>query len=191
MKRVILIGDSIRMGYEATVRSRLADVAEVVAPKDNGATSDNVVAHLAEWALSRPADVIHVNCGLHDIKTEFGQDACRIPLDAYAANVRHILLRLRNATDAAILWASSTPVNEVWHNALKPFARHETDVVRYNAAAAAVAGELDIEVNDLFTVVTDAGRDELLMDDGVHFEPPGCELLGQAVAMRVRKAMGQ
>jgi lysophospholipase L1-like esterase len=64
-------------------------------------------------------------------------------------------------------------------------------VVRYNAAAAAVAGELDIEVNDLFTVVTDAGRDELLMDDGVHFEPPGCELLGQAVAMRVRKAMGQ
>jgi lysophospholipase L1-like esterase len=189
MKNVILIGDSIRMGYEATARELLADVACVSAPQDNGATSDNVVAHLAEWALSRPADVIHVNCGLHDIKTEFGQDARRVPLDRYAANVRYILTRLMNETTATIIWASSTPVNEVWHNALKPFARYEADVTAYNAAAAGVATDLGVPVNDLFAVVTGAGRDELLMDDGVHFESAGSELLGRAVAARIREVL--
>ncbi len=189
MKDVILIGDSIRMGYEATVHDLLADVARVTAPKDNGATSDNVVAHLAEWALSRPADVIHVNCGLHDIKAEFGQDARRVPLARYAANVRYVLTRLVNETDATIIWASSTPVNEAQHNALKPFARYEADVASYNAEAAEIAAELGVRVDDLFTVVTEAGRDELLMDDGVHFEVPGCELLGRAVAACIREVL--
>ncbi len=189
MKDVILIGDSIRMGYEATVRELLADVARVTAPKDNGATSDNVVAHLAEWALSRPADVIHINCGLHDIKAELDQPLRRIPLARYAANVRYMLTRLVNETDATILWASSTPVSEAAHNALKPFARYEADVAAYNAAAKEVAGELGVAVDDLFAIVTEAGRDELLMDDGVHFEAPGCELLGRAVAACVREVL--
>ncbi|VTR19087.1 Uncharacterised protein [Actinobacillus pleuropneumoniae] len=36
MKRVLLLGDSIREGYEPYVRERLADRAEVVAPGENG-----------------------------------------------------------------------------------------------------------------------------------------------------------
>lgn len=186
MKRVILIGDSIRMGYEATVRQQLAGVATVVTPGDNGATSDNVVAHLAEWALSRAADVIHVNCGLHDIKAEFGQAARRVPLDRYAENVRFMLTRLRAETDATVIWASSTPVNESAHNAIKPFGRFEADVLAYNAAAAEVATELGVAINDLFGVITEAGRDQLLMDDGVHFDRAGSVLLGEHVAECIR-----
>jgi isoamyl acetate esterase len=182
MKNVILIGDSIRMGYEATVREQLAGIAEIVTPGDNGATSDNVVAHLDEWAMSRDADVIHINCGLHDIKAEFGQTARRVPLDRYTANVRYMLTRLSAETDATIVWASSTPVDEAAHNALKPFGRFEADVVAYNAAAAEIASDLGIAIDDLFAVITDAGCGELLMDDGVHFEQAGSVLLGRAVA---------
>ena len=182
MTSVILIGDSIRMGYEATVRSELAEVAKVWAPEDNGETSANVLAHLDEWAMSRNADIIHLNCGLHDIKTEFDQDARQVPLNDYAANVRSILAQLRHRTDAMIVWATSTPVNEQWHNATKPFARFEADVDAYNAAAAEIAQELGIVVNDLFSVAMSAGRDDLLIEDGVHFKPEGGELLGKAVA---------
>ena len=182
MRTVILIGDSIRMSYEETVRSQLVGLAEVWAPEDNGGTSENVLAHLDEWALSRRADVVHLNCGLHDIKTEFNQDTRQVPLSDYAANVRSILTQLRDATDATIVWASSTPVNEQWHNATKPFARFEADVDAYNAAAAEIAQELGVGIDDLFSVAMSAGRDELLIEDGVHFTPEGSVLLGEAVA---------
>jgi lysophospholipase L1-like esterase len=182
MKGVVLVGDSIRMGYEATVRSQLAGLAEVWTPEENGETSVNVLAHLDEWALSRDADIVHLNCGLHDIKTEFGQDVAQVPLSDYAANVRLILTRLRDTADATIVWATSTPVNEGRHNATKPFARFEADVDAYNAASMEIAGELGIVVNDLFSVVMSAGRDGLLIEDGVHFTPEGSELLGEHVA---------
>jgi lysophospholipase L1-like esterase len=182
MKSVVLIGDSIRMGYEDTVRTQLARVAKVWGPKDNGGTSENVLAHLDEWAIPRRPDIVHINCGLHDIKTEFGQDAGKVALNDYADNVRRILTRLRNETDAAVVWATSTPVNEDRHNATKPFARFEADVDAYNAASMEIARELGIVVNDLFSVVMSAGRDDLLIEDGVHFTPEGGELLGEHVA---------
>ncbi len=191
MKTVILIGDSIRMGYEATVRSELAGLAKVWAPEDNGETSVKVLAHLDEWALSRNADIIHLNCGLHDIKTDFDQDARQVPLADYVVNIRSILTQLREKTDATVVWASSTPVNEAWHNATKPFARFEADVAAYNAAAAEIAQEFGIAINDLFSVAMSAGRDDLLIEDGVHFTPEGSELLGRHVADRIRGLLTQ
>jgi len=46
MKRAVLIGDSIRKGYQATVGTTLAGAAEVWGPDQNGGTSRNVLAHL-------------------------------------------------------------------------------------------------------------------------------------------------
>jgi len=51
MKRVVLIGDSIRMGYERTVGEELSGVAEVLSPKENVRNSRTVLAHIEEWAL--------------------------------------------------------------------------------------------------------------------------------------------
>jgi len=189
MKTVVLIGDSIRMGYQETVRAELAGLADVWGPEDNGETSANVVAHLDDWAISRAADVVHVNCGLHDIKKEFDSGAALIPLDVYAANVREILSRLQKETDATTVWATSTPVIEARHNTAKPFARFEADVAIYNAAAAQIAEELDIVVDDLFAVANAAGTEDLLIEDGVHFTPEGSELLGKAVADCIRRIL--
>jgi len=47
-KLVVLVGDSIRMGYQAEVATRLADIAEVWGPEENGGNSANLLklAHL-------------------------------------------------------------------------------------------------------------------------------------------------
>ena len=74
MKKVILIGDSIRMGYQPTVQQALLNQAHVWVPQENGGTSTNVLAHLDEWILSHRPDIVHLNCGLHDLKTEFAAD---------------------------------------------------------------------------------------------------------------------
>ena len=183
---VVLIGDSIRIGYRDTVRKLLAGRAEVWDPAENGATSENVLAHLDAWAIGRGADVVHVNCGLHDIKRPPGAVQNAIPFADYEDNVRTILQRIRTETGATAVWAATTPVNQARHHAAKPFDRFEADVERCNRIAARVAGELGVAVDDLYGVVMQAGRDDLLREDGVHFTERGYVLLGRAVADCVR-----
>ena len=187
MRRVILIGDSIRMGYQRIVQRELDGLAEVWGPTENGGNSQNVFEHLETWIVARQPDIVHINCGLHDIKTPFDSDARAIPLSQYQANVREILTRLRDATQATVIWATTTPVNHAWHHQNKPFDRFETDVETYNAAVTAIAGELNCPINDLFTVIMNAGRDELLVPDGVHFNGQGYDLLGTAVARIIKR----
>ncbi len=190
MKKIILIGDSIRMGYQEEVRRRLAGWADVWSPGENGGTSGNVLAHLDEWVISRSADAVHINCGLHDLKKEFNQDAAAVPLSSYTENVRSILTRLNAETKATVVWALTTPVNQKWHHKNKGFDRFETDVVAYNAAASEICREVGVEVNDLYSVVMSAGPDRILLEDGVHFRPEGNALLGKCVAECIRRVAG-
>ncbi len=187
MKKIILIGDSIRIGYQEVVREELAGKAEVWAPEANGGDSRNVLARLSEWVLSRQADVVHVNAGLHDVKRPFGAQENAVPLAEYRRNVQAILERIDRDSKARPAWALTTPVNQKWHHERKGFDRFEEDVLAYNRAAMEVCQELGVPVDNLFEVVMDAGRDRLLSPDGVHFTDDGYHLLGQAVARAVRK----
>ena len=85
-----------------------------------------------------------------------------------------------------VIWATTTPVNEAWHHAQKPFDRFEADVMAYNAAASEIASQLGVPIDDLYGIVTAAGRDRLLLPDGVHFTQDGYRLLGKAVADAIR-----
>ena len=137
--------------------------------------------------IARAPDLIHLNCGLHDLKQEFGATTHQVPLDEYAANVRTILTRLQRETRAQVIWATTTLVNEAWHHANKEFDRFETDVRAYNSRATQIARELNIPINDLNAVVTQFGRDKILLPDGVHFSDEGYVLLGKRVADCVRR----
>lgn len=182
MTKVILVGDSIRMGYQDIVRRELAGEAEVWGPTQNGGNSQKVRENLDEWVISQEPSVVHLNCGLHDLKKEFGASERAIPLAQYETNVREVLRRLVSETEAKIVWAATTPVNEKWHHENKPFDRFKADVAAYNEVSSAIAIELGIPIDDLFAVIMDAGRDDYLTPDGVHFTEAGCELLGKAVA---------
>lgn len=182
MKKVILIGDSIRMGYQAEVIRQLTGLADVWAPEQNGGTSANILAHLDEWVLRRSPDIVHVNCGLHDIKKDFDTAQPATPLDVYEANVQQIIGRISAETHSTVIWATTTPVNEAWHHQRKGFDRFEADVTAYNDAAVGVAKALGIPINNLFEVVSQ----DYLQPDGVHFTPAGSALLGKAVADYIR-----
>ena len=178
---IVLIGDSIRMGYQDHVVSQLAGRAEVWSPKENGGDSRNVLAHLDDWVFSRQPGLVHVNCGLHDLKRAFGAESA-VPLAEYEGNVRQILQRLQRELDGAVVWATTTPVDEAWHHQNKGFDRLEADVEAYNAAARAVAEDIGVPIDDLFAVVEREGKARLLTQDGVHFTEAGSQLLGCVVA---------
>ena len=182
MQKLILIGDSIRMGYQTDVIRELTNLADVWAPTQNGGNSANILQHLDEWIISRSPDVVHINCGLHDLRKDFDTGEPAIPINQYESNLRALLGRILVETDCTVIWAMTTPVNESWHHEWKGFDRLEADVAAYNGVALKVADDLDIPINDLFGVITDAGRDNCLTPDGVHFTPEGCALIGKAVA---------
>ena len=188
MLKVTLIGDSISGGYTPVVAGILSGTAEVSRPEAAGGTSGYILAMLEEWCVKGSADVIHLNCGLHDIVRLYGPHKNRIPLAAYQENVRTILDTLVEFTSAKIIWATTTPVNEETYLAQKGLVCSGDDIAAYNEVSVALASELGVPVNDLHAAVMAAGRDDLLGDDGIHYTEAGYRLLGREVAAAVRNA---
>jgi lysophospholipase L1-like esterase len=187
MKQVIIIGDSIAMAYGPLVRELLTGRAEVWQPEENAGTSANVLAHLEPWALGREADLIHLNCGLHDLAIDVG-DAHRVEPDRYAENLRMIFSQLRSGTPAKLVWATITPVIDAWHLATKGFRRHEADVQHYNEVACCAVGA--VAVKHLHDAVARGGLEECICEDGVHMTEFGNRLLAEAVAAKIREVLG-
>ena len=181
--RVVLVGDSIRLGYAPGVAARLEGKAVVISPAENGGDSANVLAHLDEWVIRQKPDVVHLNCGLHDLKRSRADGRHQVELDRYSENLRTIVARIRAATDAALVFADTTPIVDERHARRgADFDRAEADVLRYNAAAVAVMRELGVPVHDLHGVVEHGGPETLLGPDGTHYTAAGSDRLADAVA---------
>ena len=183
-----LIGDSIRMGYQPLVVRALSGRVDVWSDEQNGGDSRNVLANLEQWALARPADVLHVNCGLHDLKLL--PEGYQVPLEEYVKNIHAIMDKLAEKFRGRVIWATTTPVIDERHQKVKPFERHEEDVRRYNEAALSVMQSHKVAVNDLHEVIVKAGPAVLLGEDGVHFNERGKEVLAEAVAAAILDALG-
>lgn len=185
MRKIVLIGDSIRMGYQPYVESALSDSHSVWGPEQNGGTSVNVLNHLDEWVISRSPDVVHMNTGLHDIRRPIGMAQNTVNLDQYITNVKSIVTRILEGTDARLIWALTTPVDEEKHNSthrdIGNFQRYSADVLSYNQAVIYLLADLNVEINDLYGVITKAGLEAMMNQDGVHFNNRGYMLLAKAV----------
>src|SRR5438270_12669603 len=68
LPRVLLIGDSISIGYTEPVRALLAGKANVHRIPTNGAHTGNGLQNLDAWLGTSRWAVIHFNFGLHDLR---------------------------------------------------------------------------------------------------------------------------
>src|SRR5690349_3471397 len=68
LPRVLLIGDSISIGYTVPVRDALKGKANVHRPATNCGPTERGLANLEKWLGDGKWDVIHFNFGLHDLK---------------------------------------------------------------------------------------------------------------------------
>jgi len=186
--RILLIGDSISMGYTPHVAVLLAGRADVVHNPGNAGDTDHTRADLDAWLAELPAEVVHFNCGLHDIKVARPGGANQVPLPRYRENLTWIVQRLQ-ATGAGLVWASSTPVIETRHQAVKDFDRYNRDVESYNLAAAEIMAEAGVPVDDLHAVAAAADLQSFLTPDGVHFTEAGYGLLASAVAEALSRVL--
>ncbi len=188
LPQVLIIGDSISIGYTQRVADLLGGAASVIRNDGNARDSGNVLANLDAWLDGEGAAVIHFNCGLHDIKTDRHSRSRLASIEQYRANLSGIVERLK-ATGAELLWATSTPVIDRRHNAAKEFDRHNADVEAYNAAADEIIRAAGIHTDDLYGATVAHGPEMMLSDDGVHMTEGGYSVLAEAVAESILKVL--
>jgi acyl-CoA thioesterase-1 len=181
LPRVLLIGDSISMGYTIPVREALAGKANVHRPAENCGPTSRGVERLEAWLSPGRWDVIHFNFGLHDLRLGDGQ--LQVALDPYEKNLRTMVARLKE-TGATLIWCSTTPVPEGTNPP-----RRNSDVLAYNAVAKKVMDENGIRVDDLYSFALPR-LSEIQLPSNVHFTPEGSKVLAGPVAASILEALG-
>ena len=193
LPKVVLVGDSIRLSYAPRVVKQLEGSALIVSSQSNGGDSSNVLKHLDAWVIRQKPAVVHFNCGIHDTKKFKETGKFQVSPEQYEANLRTIVKRIRDETDAVVLFATTTPILD--DRAAKTRSERDYELLnrsieQYNAIALKVMRELKVPVNDLHTTISKPKSPEtietLIVNDGVHLSPTGRELLGEQVASFVR-----
>jgi lysophospholipase L1-like esterase len=187
-KKITLLGDSIRLGYQPYVELYLPEGNNVWGPEGNTQHTVNLLANAPRWIKNKQADIIHLNSGLHDIKN-IPYDSRRklVPETLYVENIERIIKYIHYCwPECMVIWATTTPVDEEKANAAHrdahDYTRYNEDVIRYNELSIDLVNRLGVPVNDLYKFVMGADMDKIMQDDGVHFTDFGCQLLAEQVA---------
>lgn len=181
LPRVLLIGDSISIGYTLAVRELLTGKANVHRPPVNCGPTIRGVEQIDAWLGDGRWDVIHFNFGLHDLKI-MDDGKHQVALDQYEKNLRQLVERMKK-TKARLIWCSTTPVPE---SSSPP--RHNADVLAYNAAAKRVMDEQEIAIDDLYAFALPQ-LEKIQLPNNVHFSPEGSKVLARQVAESIEKAL--
>ncbi|MDR1011162.1 MAG: acetylxylan esterase [Opitutaceae bacterium] len=189
LPRVLLIGDSISIGYTLPVREKLKDVANIHRPPENCADTAKGLRQLDAWLGAGKWDVIHFNFGLHDIKYLDKAGKYVHPSkgfqvaspEQYEKNLRTLVRRLKD-TGAALIFATTTPVPD------GALARVEADAIRYNEIAAKIMTQEGVAINDLFAFASE-NQGEIQLKQNVHFTKQGYQLMADRVAEKIKTAL--
>ncbi len=185
LPRVLIVGDSISIGYTPFVEKMLAGKAVVAHNPANAGTSGNGVFQMESWLDPKQGkwDVIHFNFGLHDLKRMSDGERQVAPAQ-YERYLRLFITRLK-ATGAKLVFATTTPVPE---GKLNP-PRVPADVPIYNEVALRVMKENGIPVNDLYSLALEnAGPWQQPVN--VHYKPEGYEGLAKQVTRNILGQLG-
>ncbi|MEM9409903.1 MAG: SGNH/GDSL hydrolase family protein [Planctomycetota bacterium] len=192
LPRVLLIGDSISIGYTIPVRNMLKGEANVHRPSTNCGPTTKGIEQIEDWLGDGNWDVIHFNFGLHDLKymgpkgehladPKLPTSHPQVPLDQYEQNLEKLVQRLRQ-TNAKLIWRNTTPV--------PPGARGRIvgDAKKYNDVAKKIMDEAGISIDDHFRFSLENMK-EIQRPKNVHFTPAGSRKLAELAVKAIRTAL--
>jgi acyl-CoA thioesterase-1 len=189
LPRVLLIGDSISIGYTLPVRELMKGKANVHRPLTNCGPTTRGLEYIDQWLGDGTWDVIHFNWGLHDLKycndegvlVDVEEGHQQVPPKEYAENLEKLVQRLKK-TDAKLIWRNTTPVPEGSKG------RIPGDEVAYNKAALEIMKKYNIPVQDMYSFVKPR-MDEIMLPANVHFTPDGYRRLAETVVTAIDTAL--
>lgn len=181
MKNVLLIGDSIRRGYDSAIKKTLDGMAKVYFPEDNCRFASYLLRYIGDYGAlveSGTPDIIHWNAGLWDCLRQYGEDP-HTPLEVYAYYIERICIRMKKLyPNAIIIFATSTSV--LSEKMIEGFKRYNNEIEEYNKVASEIAEKYGFLIDDLYEV--SSKLPESAHSDAVHYyTPEGTEVFTNQV----------
>ncbi len=186
MPRILIIGDSISIGYTPFVKSHFEGRAVVVHNPGNAEHTGTGLARVRDWVGKEDWDIIQFNWGLWDLcyrhpdsEVQGNRDKVNgtltLSVEAYRNNLDSIVTLLKQETDAALVFVTTTyvPENEA--------GRYPEDARIYNAAAKQVMEKHGVAVNDIYETSKAIHRRWGKGTDDVHYTEAGYSELSKPV----------
>lgn len=175
MKKVLLLGDSIRLSYQSRVKELMEGKAEVFGPEENGRfakyTLWNINLYLSFFGAP---DIVHWNNGIWDTYTISEDIPIFTNLDEYLRDMRLILNEIRKKCPV-VIFANTTPVREGF------LCNNNDRIDKYNKAIEKLMREESVPINDLNSLVK-KNLDLYVGDDLLHLTQEGVEVCAKQVA---------
>jgi hypothetical protein len=193
LPHVLIIGDSISIGYTPYVAEMLKGEAIVSHHEGNARHTGTGLKMLDQWIGTTKWDVIHFNWDLHDLcyrnpdsKAGDNRDKIRgtitTSLAQYEKNLDILVHRLKK-NGATLIWAQTTVVPE------NEAGRFAGDDRKYNEVATTVMEKYDIMIDDLYALTEGFSPDLFVESGDVHYTKDGYRKIAAQVADKIRTAL--
>jgi hypothetical protein len=184
--RILIIGDSVSIGYTPFVKENLINEADVFHNPGNAQHTGTGLQKIQEWIGDEKIDIIQFNWGLWDLcyrhrdsevqgKRDKENGKITYSVDEYATNLDSIVAILQTITEAKLIFVTTSyvPENEA--------GRFKKDVVLYNDAAKKVMQKYTVVVNDIYEQSIPIHLKFGKGLDNVHYTKQGYKELGKQV----------
>jgi lysophospholipase L1-like esterase len=185
--KVLIIGDSISIGYTPFVQENLKNIAYVFHNRGNAKHTDNGLDNIEKWLSDTNWDIIQFNWGLWDLcyrqqtskklgKRDKINGKITIDSASYERNLGSIVKLIRKKSNAQLLFVTTTYVPD---NAV---GRYKEDAIKYNQIAKKIMKSHNIKVNDVYDISREIHLDFGKGVNDVHYTDKGYEQLGLQIS---------
>ncbi len=193
LPKVLIIGDSISIGYSPHVIKMLKGKATVIHHRGNAQHTGTGLKKLDKWIGKTKWDVIHFNWGLWDLcyrhpdskaagKRDKINGKLTTSLEQYEKNLDQLVTRLKK-TGATLIWAETTFVPD------KEVGRIVGDEIKYNKIAAKIMKKHHITINDLYTLTAKFSPNLFTAPGNVHYTKKGSQKIAMQVVDHIKTAL--
>ena len=191
LSNVLIIGDSISIGYTLPTRALLQGKVNLHRIPTNGGPTTKGLSEIDMWLGKRKWDLVHFNWGLHDLKF-MGKDGTnlvpkeeggvvQVPLPDYEKNLDYLVTRMKKSAKQ-LVWRNTTPIPA------GSKARYLGDSVKYNLVAARVMKKHGVPTLDLYNP-SKQNMKAWMREANVHYFPAGSQALAEIVAEDIKKCL--
>jgi hypothetical protein len=182
MKNLLLLGDSIRVGYCGFVKELLNGRADVFYPEDNCRFAQYTLRELQRWVADYPEiDIVHWNNGLWDTSVNLFDDGGK-PFtceEEYVENMLRVARELKKLAPR-VIFATTTPVRP-------DYEYNDNEIIdRYNSILVPKLQAMELEINDLNALVKPHVYQYICDDDKIHLSKTGIDVCAKQVAESIR-----
>jgi acyl-CoA thioesterase-1 len=185
LPRVLIMGDSISIGYTPRVRKLLDGKANIHRPKTNCRWSAFGNENVLHWIGDEKWDLIHFNFGLWDW---YGwKQNKKATAQSYAKSLEGVVQKLKS-TGTKLVFAVTTPPC-IGPEKKVQFIVSEERAEEFNRAALTVMKKYGVAINDLYSAIGKDRAKYQLGENDVHYNDAGRDLLAAQVSKVITKEL--